>query len=389
MWAGQAISVLGDAAVRVAQPFAVLQAGGTALDVGVVLGALTAARVLLLPIGGVLADRYPRRRVMIAADLTRASVQLGVGVILLSGEAQIWELLVGAIAYGAASAAYQPASVGLIPEVVPPAELQRANALVGIARNVALTTGYAGAGVVVALSSAGWLYVIDGLTFMVSAATLVSLHVVLAKRPVEPVVQALMTGWAEVRERAWFWHCLVSFGIANLSTSAFFVIGPLTAETELGGPASWGLLSAAIAIGGLFGGALALRSRPAQPLVWVNAALALPALSLFALAGPAPFALLFLATAIGFGASSFLNAIWFATIQEAIPSHLISRLSSYDWLVSSATLPLGYAAAGALAVAIGPSATLTLAAALLVIPLAIAAFDREVHQVRRKGAEMG
>jgi hypothetical protein len=126
---------------------------------------------------------------------------------------------------------------------------------------------------------------------------------------------------------------------------------------------------------------------PDRPLVVTNLALGLPVLPLLALAAGAGTPVLTLLTALAFGALTLVNVLWFTTMQRQIPHELLSRLSSYDWLVSYATLPLGYAIAGLLATEIGPVPTLLLAAATLMLPPAVALADAGVRSVRTNEAD--
>ena len=115
LWTGQAVSAMGDALTPVALAFATLQIAHSASALGLVLAASTAARVVLLPIGGVWADRLPRQLVMLSSDSIRAVAELTLAVVLLTGHAQLWMLIVLSVADGAASAFFMPASGALVP----------------------------------------------------------------------------------------------------------------------------------------------------------------------------------------------------------------------------------------------------------------------------------
>ena len=149
LYAGQAVSLLGDALVPVALAFAVLDLTGSATDLGLVLAAQILPLALFLLAGGVWADRLPRQLVMLASDLVRCAVQAVLAALLLSGRAQLWELIVTAAIYGVAEAFFRPASTGLIPATVSPGRLQQANALLGMTTNGAWILGPALAGILV------------------------------------------------------------------------------------------------------------------------------------------------------------------------------------------------------------------------------------------------
>src|SRR5262245_58080544 len=130
--AGHSTSVFGSALVPVALAFAVLDLTGSASALGLVLASSFLSRVVLLLGGGVVADRVSRRRVMLGADVLRAVTQAVVAGLVLTGSARLWELVALFALYGASDAFFAPASTGLVPEVVSPARLQQANALLSL-----------------------------------------------------------------------------------------------------------------------------------------------------------------------------------------------------------------------------------------------------------------
>ena len=133
VFGAQVVSLFGDGIIPVALAFAVLDLTGSATDLGLVLAARMVPLVGCLLLGGVVADRLSRRRVMITADVVRLCSQALLGVLLVTGEAQLWQLIVLQAVLGAASGFFNPASSGLLPMVVSPERLQEANALRGLA----------------------------------------------------------------------------------------------------------------------------------------------------------------------------------------------------------------------------------------------------------------
>ena len=126
------MSLLGDAVTPFALAWAVLDLTGSARDLGFVIAANTAPLVIFLLVGGVFADRLPRRGVMLTADVARMAVQAATAALLLSHSAQIWELIVLQALAGTGTAFFNPASTGLTPMTVSAGRLQEANALRGI-----------------------------------------------------------------------------------------------------------------------------------------------------------------------------------------------------------------------------------------------------------------
>jgi MFS family permease len=369
LWIGQSASAVGDGLTFLAIAFAVLHIGGKATDLGLVFAAFFTAYISFVLVGGVWADRLPRQLVMVAADVVRGVVQVIIGLLLLSGTAQVWQVAIGVAVYGAASAFFQPASTGLVPQTVSPGRLQQANALMSISRNGASILGPPISGLIVAFAGTGAVFLIDAATFGISAISLLLLRPVERASPAErrPFLAELAGGWREVLARPWIAAALVAFGVSNASGAAFVILGPVIAETKLGGAAAWGLILTGGAIGGVLGGLLALRVRPRRPLLVGFAAMSLFALQPLSLIGPAPVLLIAGAFLLGFGAGDLTNTWWFTMLQQHVPEHARSRVSSYDWLVSFIFQPLGFLTVGPLSQAIGPTATLVGAAAVILI----------------------
>ena len=170
--AGQAVSALGDRMVVLALAFAVLEIGGSASDVGLVLAAGAAPMVATVLLGGVVGDRLPRRRVMVTADLVRVASQGAMAALLIGDSAEVWSLAALAAVTGTASGMFNPASTAMLPELLGPSEFQQANALRWTGVSVGEILGPVLAGIIVAAASAGWAVAVDALTFAISAACL-------------------------------------------------------------------------------------------------------------------------------------------------------------------------------------------------------------------------
>ena len=382
LWAARSASALGESTVGVVTAFALFEAGGSVGDLGVLLAIGTIGRVCLLPLAGTFADRYPRRIQMMGADVVRAAVQVVVGVLLLQGNASVGTLIVGYAVLCVASAFFDPASSGLVPQAVAKEDLQDANAVMTVTESIAMMSGPAVAALLVAFSSPGAAYLFDAGTYVVSAICL--LHVVVrpAERPRETVRAELRQGWAEVAARPWFWQNLLAHGSWNFANAAMFVLGPEWARRTAGGVGAWGIVGAALSAGLIAGGLLVLRVRPRRPLVVGNLALLTGCLPLLALAVNAPVAVVAAAAFVGMGGTALLNGLWVSTVQALVPEQQISRVMSYDWLVSLASVPLGYALAGASFESIGDTQTLVAAAAVIVVTCAPVAFLPSVRAVR-------
>lgn len=385
LFTARTASVLGNAVVPVAVAFAVLELTGSATDLGLVLAARFVPQLVLLLAGGVLADRLPRQRVMVVADVVAGLAQCAAAALLLLGHLQLWQLVVLEAVNGAAFAFFFPASTGLIPQTVPPSLLQPANALLRLANNGMMILGSALAGVIVALTGPGEALALDAATFFVSAACCsllrVSGGVVVAGRR---FVADLRAGWQEFTARRWLWTVVAQFSVVNAAhAGAFLVLGPVVAQQSLGGAAAWGLILAAEATGFVLGGLLGLRYRPERPLLagGLGVLLWAPPLALLAVSAPV-WLIAGVAVVGGLGAETF-GVQWDTCLQGNVPGDALSRVSSYDALGSFAFIPLGLAVAGPLADAVGTETTIWAACLLVVVAtLAVLAVE-EVRTLPR------
>jgi predicted MFS family arabinose efflux permease len=371
LFLGQGVSVLGDRMVAVALAFAVLEVGGSASAVGLVLACATLPLAGSVLIGGVVGDRMSRRTVMIAADLVRVASQGTTAALLIAGTAEVWTLALLAGLTGAATGFFSPASTGLLPEVVPPEELQPANALRATAVSAGEIAGPLLAGVLVAAAGAGWAIAADAATFAVSALCLWRLRVPeRAARASASFLSDLRGGWHEFRARRWVWSFALYFAIVNMFWGAWSALGPVVADRDLGGAAAWGAVLAAVGVGALAGSLLATRARPGRPLVLVALTEALVALPLAFLAAGVPAPLLACAAFLSGAGIMLGNSVWQSTLQRHIPGDSLARVSSYDWFGSFAFYPLGLAIWGPVAGAIGISTALWIAFALFMAGIA-------------------
>jgi MFS family permease len=364
LWTSQLLSNAGSSLLLVALIFAVLDFG-SARDLGLVLAALLVPNLVFLLVGGVWADRLPRQRVMLVADLVRGACQAIAAALLVGGEAQLWHLFVLAAGYGTATAFFNPAANGLVPETVPAARLQEANALMAISRRVTNVAGPAVSGVLVAVFGPGWVFAIDAVSFFVSALFLAAMRPSRREVVRERFAAALVRGWQEVRSRSWIWASILYFGVWNLAFAPFYVLGPVIAKRDLGGAEAWGSILTLTAVGYLAGGAIALRFRPERPLLVGYLLIAAYAAPLVLLAYPARAAFIGIASALGAATLEIANTLWFTQLQRRVPRDALSRVLSYESLGSLLFQPVGYLLAAPVAAAIGEQATLLGAAAVL------------------------
>jgi MFS family permease len=183
--------------------FAVIEIGGGASGVGVVLASFTVSQVVFILFGGVWADRLPRNRVMVGADVGEGVVQLVAAFLILTGRAEVWHLAMLAACNGLGQAFFFPASQGIVPQVVSRDRLQEANALLRLSLNATGIGGAALAGLLVAAIGAGWAIAFDGLSFLLSAVVVA--RIALPETTLEPsrLLTDLREGWGAFSSRTW------------------------------------------------------------------------------------------------------------------------------------------------------------------------------------------
>ena len=385
LFLGQSLSTLGDRIVFVALALYVTEIG-TPSDVGLVLAAHALPLVGFILLGGVLADRIQRTRVMIASDAVRCALHALLAALIFTGAVEIWHIVVIEALYGCAEAFFKPAQTGLLPQTVPEEEIQPARAASGTVETVAEFAGPALATALVLGLGAGWAFAFDAATFLVSIAFL--LHVRPRERGealvAQTVVADLRDGWRAVRERAWLWSILLCFSVAVLlSFAPWFTLGPTVAEDRYGSTGVFGALVAAAGAGTIAGAVAGFRWRPLHPLrTGMLLALMWP-LSMLAVALGLPLGVVVPGCGLsGFGIALF--GIWWETaLAERVPPHLLSRVSAYDWMVSLSLLPLGYLLSGPLGEALGARNVLVAGTALAAVALAAGLVVRETRTLRR------
>jgi MFS family permease len=385
LFLGQATSTVGDQAIVVALALFITQRTGSPTDLGVVLAAQTLPLVGLILFGGVWADRLPRHRIMIAADLTRCGLHTLVAVLIFTGAVEIWQLVVIEALFGSAQAFFQPAYTGLIPQTVPEELIQDARALTESTSNLAFLLGPALGTALVLGIGAGEAFAFDAATFLLSATLLLRVHP--RPRGEAPdsgsVLDDLRAGWREVRSRTWVWVTIAVFTGAVLCVYAqWYALAPSIARGVYGSAGVFGLLESVAGVGAVIGAAVALRWRPARPLrAGMLLVLAWPVQDIvFAFGAPLAVVVVF-AFATGFGFS--LLMIWWETaLARHIPPGALSRVSAWDWMGSLALLPLGYLIAGPLAGAVGARVVLGVGSAIGLGLLLLALTSRSVRELR-------
>jgi MFS family permease len=367
LFAARGISYFGTYLAPIAVAFAILDLGGSATEVGLGFAAWTVAQVSTLAVGGVLGDRLPRRAVMIGSDTASFAVRTAMGVLLVSGHARVWELIVLQAVGGAAVAFYSPASYGLTREVVRPELLQQANSYLAIARYAAFPLGAAAGGTIVATVGSGPALLFDAATYLTSALLLFQVHVESLARAGASFLHELREGWSAFVEHTWVWVLCSWIALYFLITYApFFVLGPYIAKHSLGGAGAWGAVVTGVGVGALLGSIAGLRLRPRRPLMTTGLLFLPTAIQSVLLAFQAPVLLLAPAAALAGFAFACGSVVWDTAVQRTIAPEKLARVAAYGWMGAMVFLPAGYALAGPIASVVGMRAYLLFGAGWLV-----------------------
>jgi len=378
---GRGVSYLGDALTLVALPFAVFEAGGTVTDVGFVLAASRIVRVAFVLVGGVIADRVSRRILLITTDGMQGVAQAATGLLLLTGHSTVTTILLLRVLYGIGMSFFLPTLNGIIPQLVPPEDLQRANAALSLAQNGTSMAGPLIAGVLSATVGPGWVFAIDALTFVVSIGCVAAVPVPRTRPSRKRITSDIREGWTEFIGRPWYWRTVLSHGVWQFALAPFFVLGPAIAEVHLGGSTAWGIITSGMAAGGFLGGVLLLRTKITRPVFVANLLLATAALQLLALAAHLSSWLVATVVALSSVAVVIATGAWDTAVQRLVPNAVLSRLTSYDLLFSLGLSPLGFLVAGPVTHAIGETTVLVVLAVLLTVPAILVLVDPSVRRV--------
>jgi MFS family permease len=367
LWTGMTVSLLGDGIFYVALPWQVYELSNAPTALSVVGIAMTVPHIVLLLFGGVVSDRFDRRRVMMAADVLRGAAVATLGLLSLAGTIRLWHLIALAGVFGAGTAFFGPAFDAIVPEIVPEDQLTQANALDQFVRPAAWRmVGPALGGWIIAAfgDRTGIAFVADALTFAVSVGSLLSM-----RRPA-PCDDGEGSGspWTEVREgfryvrsQVWLWGTLVAATFAYLAfLGPTEVLLPYVVKYDMhAGP---GVLGTVLALGGVGSMAAAFvmgnRALPRRNMtfiyvVWTISTLSVAGYGLATLPWQAMAACLVFNAFEGAG-----TIVWMTTKQRLVPNRLLGRVSSFDWFISIGLLPVSYALTGPIAAAVGERTTL-------------------------------
>lgn len=413
LWSGQTISSIGDGAFFAALAWQVLTLTGSSKSMGIALVAQSIPLVLFMLVGGVVADRLPRRMTLLWSDGGRSLVTLIVAALGFLHLLVFWHLIVLAALFGFAEAFFRPAIQSIPPELVPTEDLPSANALFGFTRNVSLLIGPGIGAALVAVASPAGAFAFDGLTFIVSAMCLVWMGRVDAPpRPGAPVAElmaepvavgasdraepdtlldlALLPGvqpesllaaserqvarrglrgvFADIREgvgyitgSTWLWLTILLASLGNVSLAPLQVSLPrLVHDYYHQGVWLLGAIFTAMSIGSILATLVVgqfKRMRRRGAVAYTSLALAnVGFMAMGVIVDPriALYTVMAGAALLGAGLGAF-EILWATIMQEMVPPEKLGRVTSVDWLGSLSLQPIGLFVVGALTDIVGPN----------------------------------
>ncbi|MFD5080461.1 MFS transporter [Streptomyces sp. NPDC058371] len=364
------MSVVGDTMIPVAMAVAMLSLGYGVSGVGFALAAWMGAFALFVVFGGVFADRFHPRPLMIGADAVRCLIQGSLAAYLWLGHPPLWFIVGGALLGGIATAMFQPGVSGLVPQVAP--DRHKANGVLRVSQGMSQMAGPAVAGMLVAATSAATVFAVDAATFAVSGLCLVGLRLPrFAVDRSDSMLANLRTGWDEFRSRSWLWSVILIWWVLGV-----FVWGPITpvgavSVIDAHGKAAFGYAESAFGAGCVLGGLAAIRIRPARPLFAGGLAMFLfPMMPLAAALVPA-LPLVMLGYAVSGVGWAFWGVQWATAVQTHIPEDRLNRVTAYEIAGSILAVPFGQAIAGPASAVLGVH-RLLFAGALMGVCCAIA-----------------
>lgn len=386
---GRLVNMLGNAVAPIALAFAVLDLTGSVRDLGVVVGARSLMNVAFVLFGGVLADRLPRRVMLVGSSVLGALTQAAVAALVLTGSATIPLLVLLGAANGVVSALAQPTAAATTPQTVPAELIQSANAINRFGMNAGMIGGAALGGILVAALGPGWGLAVDAASFAFAALAFTRVRVaatgagVAGKRP--GILADLRVGWTEFVARTWVWVVVAGFLVLNAALAGGVnVLGPAVANDTIGRSA-WGVVLASETAGMLVGGLVALRLRVRRLLLLGVTCMFGEALFLLALAAAPRIVVLVPAALVAGLAVEQFSVAWETSMAQHIPSDRLARVYSYDMLGSFLAIPLGQVVAGPMAAAIGTRETLLGATALVTLSVLGMLASRDVRRLPAGG----
>jgi MFS family permease len=370
LWTGQTVSSFGNSVQGVALPFQLLILGASPLQLGIAVAIGTVTSVAFLLLGGAIADRVPRRTLIIASDLVGGCVVALMALLSSASLLRIEHVYVAAVALGAADAFLRPAYNAIIADLVPGDILRASNAARLLGRSLARIAGPTAGGLAVVLGGPALAFAINALTFFFSLGTLMladpARRVLIASTS---FLRDIREGFGYVFSVRWLWTTTLYFMVVNVAYAGQSgVMTPLLVRDVLQGNAeTFGVIMSAYGVGTILASVVIAQLSIRRPgrLMFAFELLAGVAALAIGLVPLLPATAIFIAlTGVGLASST---VIWEALLQRHVPERMLGRVSSIDLLGNSLINPIAPIAAAALVGSIGPSSTFVVAGGYAVV----------------------
>ena len=385
LWTGQAVSMLGDTAFLVALGWRTYTLTGSARSLGYVLTLQGIGLLLTVLVGGALADRYDRRKMMLVSDLSRFVIVGALTVIDGTGHLTLEILLGLAFAEGLATGFFTPALGGLVPLVVEEPGLGSANALIGMARQGSLLVGPSVAALLYGFAGSTVVFGFNAASFLVSFAFVWATRPRVAERAAaEGTFREIGAGIRYVAGVPWLWVTISLFAfVLMFQWAPIQVLTPKLVHTHFDlGVGAYGFIFSMLGAGMIVGAVVFAQLNPRRRrgllsyVIWiVNSLLVI----VFALSPWYPVSLVasFLrGTCIGFGV-----AVWETMLMELVPRHMLSRVISLDWFGSFGLTPVGLVLVGAISGLAAPGTIIALGAAISICIVAAGLLSKQIRTI--------
>lgn len=370
LWTGQTLSLLGTFVSNIAYPFQILQLGGSALELGLLVSLYAGSSLVFLLIGGAAADRVPRRTLIVVTELAGGATIGIVAILGFAGGLQIWHLYVSYALFGATSAFSVPALGAIIPELVPEEILVPGNAVQGLSRQGARVAGPVVGGLLVATAGPPAAFAFDAVTFFVSAGAVALTRArPVASQAARSILGEIREGIGFVFSVQWLWVTIFGWSlIVAAFIGAVVVALPLLVTRVLGGGAEmYGFISAAVGVGEAIGAtAIAqVRIRRTGLVMYLFGTLSGVAFFIYGLVPTVPGALA--ASAIQGLSFACFGVLWVTALQVNVPRRLLGRVTSVDYFGGGLLAPIAPIGAAFLAQSQGPAFVFVVAGAITVV----------------------
>nr|WSX48681.1 MFS transporter [Streptomyces sp. NBC_00974] len=354
--AGQLSSTVGDYCYAVALPWLILSGDGGPVLLGTVLACYGIPRVVTIPLGGVVADRFGGRPVMLIADMVRALAVGFLAVVTFNGTPTLAQLAPVAVILGASSGVFIPSSYTLLPALLPKDDLGRGNALSTMVNQIGGLLGPTAGGLLVAGFGAGPALAVDAVSFLVSAVVLLRMRTGADAAPgtagaragAAPGKGAAGPSFVELLRNGRLLHVvLVVALVCNLAFNGTIEVALPGLAHERMGATGYGVLLTCLSLGGLAGSLLAARVRTVTSPAYLFAGLAV-VMGVALAAVPYAGGLVGAAVSICVYAvaSGWQNIVAVTMLQVWTPPALIGRVMSLVMLAVMGTFPISVAVAG-------------------------------------------